>query len=67
MGRGLHGGLGLDGTCGLGSSKHGGRGTWHGRWTLFSDLLKDNSLFVPFPWQGHLCLRRCAGYEWNCM
>ena len=31
--------------------------TWHGRWTLAGDLLGDNSLGVPFPWQGHVCLR----------
>ena len=37
--------------------------TWHGRWTLFVNLLKDNSLVVPFPWQGHFYLRDCVGYE----
>ena len=41
--------------------------TWHGRWTLFVDLLRDNSLVVPFLQQGHLCLRECVGYEWKCM
>ena len=41
--------------------------TWHGRWTLFFDLLGDNSLGVLFPWQGYLCWRNCVGYEWNCM
>ena len=41
--------------------------TWHGRWTLSVELLRDNSLVAPFPWQGHLCLGNCVGYEWNCM
>ena len=41
--------------------------TWHGRWTLSDDLLRDNSLGAPFPWQGYLCWRNWVGYEWNCM
>ena len=41
--------------------------TWHGRWTFSADLLGDNSLVTPFPWQGYSYLRNCVGYEWNCM
>ena len=41
--------------------------TWNGRWTLSADLLRDNSLVVPFPWQGHLCLWNWVGYEWKHM
>ena len=41
--------------------------TWHGRWTLFVDLLEDNALGAPFPWQEHVDLRNCVGYEWKCM
>ena len=41
--------------------------TCHGRRPLFADLLRDNSLVVPFLWHGHLCLRNYVGYEWNCI
>ena len=44
--------------------------TWHGRWPLFADLLGDNALGAPFPWQGHVCLRwkdKEVGYEQKCM
>ena len=26
--------------------------TWNGKWTPSIDLLRDNSLVAPFPWQG---------------
>ena len=60
-------GLGWMGHEDYGLQKMEEEDTWHGRWTLSIDLLRDNTLGAPFPWRRHFYLRHCVRYEWNCV